>query len=393
LDAAKHIALARGIDKARKRREDAVVRRDDDMLACAAAWRGILADWKTHVPVDDPERLSARIKRLYRAGIPPSVRPAVWRQAFGNKLHIRTELFQACLERALIAERVISAELAASQSQSQSHASPPAPVPPPVAQPVTASLTASSLSAPDASGADLSPLPLPAPAPPPLGGRERSIRYIVNDIPRTLPDLQLFAPGAPHSGALHDVLRAFSVFRLDVGYVQGISLVAALAVLHTDSSAAAFALTANIAALPMLSAALTFERGSFAPYEELFSSLLEELNPSLTARIAAECPPGAFLAQWVLALFVRALPFDTVCHAVDAIAFEGDGGVMTTAIALVLALEKPILAAENVAAVLTRPREYAVSISALAAAQQAIGRSQRMRIRAVTAQLALQQEL
>jgi hypothetical protein len=64
-------------------------------------------------------------------------------------------------------------------------------------------------------------------------GREDTLPLIATDLPRTFPALQLFGPGeTPSEGPFHahlrEVLEAFVAYRPDIGYVQGLSYLAAM---------------------------------------------------------------------------------------------------------------------------------------------------------------------
>ena len=65
--------------------------------------------------------------------------------------------------------------------------------------------------------------------------REKTITIIENDIPRTFPHLGIFKP---NEGAYYEsicsILESFTVMRPDVGYVQGMSYVAAILLLYLD---------------------------------------------------------------------------------------------------------------------------------------------------------------
>jgi hypothetical protein len=69
-------------------------------------------------------------------------------------------------------------------------------------------------------------------------GREETISLIHTDLPRTFPWLNLFGPpDSPSEGPLHahvrDVLEAFVCVRPDMGYVQGMSYLAAMIAIFT----------------------------------------------------------------------------------------------------------------------------------------------------------------
>jgi hypothetical protein len=66
-------------------------------------------------------------------------------------------------------------------------------------------------------------------------GRERTVIRIDVDLPRTFPMLGLFGTTGPFHLRLKAVLQAFAMLRPDLGYVQGMSLIAAMLCLHVDA--------------------------------------------------------------------------------------------------------------------------------------------------------------
>ncbi len=60
-------------------------------------------------------------------------------------------------------------------------------------------------------------------------------RLIAVDLPRTFPKLQLFQENGPMHNDLTEVLEAFAVHRSDLGYVQGMSFVGAMLMLHMNA--------------------------------------------------------------------------------------------------------------------------------------------------------------
>lgn len=67
---------------------------------------------------------------------------------------------------------------------------------------------------------------------------EDSIVIIENDLPRTFTTLEFFnqntEAGQNHIGQLRRILRAFTVMRPDVGYVQGMSYLAGFLLLENN---------------------------------------------------------------------------------------------------------------------------------------------------------------
>ena len=66
--------------------------------------------------------------------------------------------------------------------------------------------------------------------------RERSILIIDTDIPRTFPKLGgIFQEEGIYHERLKRILEAFTMYRPDIGYVQGMSYVAATLLLYMDN--------------------------------------------------------------------------------------------------------------------------------------------------------------
>ena len=63
---------------------------------------------------------------------------------------------------------------------------------------------------------------------------EGSLRLIGQDLPRTFPELAFFHGDGPLAQSLQDVLEAYVCYRPDVGYVQGMSYLAAILLLYMD---------------------------------------------------------------------------------------------------------------------------------------------------------------
>ena len=62
--------------------------------------------------------------------------------------------------------------------------------------------------------------------------REKSISLIAQDIARTFPEMELFQEGMKYHENIFKILRAFAMYRPDIGYVQGMSYIAALVLLY-----------------------------------------------------------------------------------------------------------------------------------------------------------------
>lgn len=65
-------------------------------------------------------------------------------------------------------------------------------------------------------------------------GHEHSIKVLEKDLPRTYKELGFFHNGGPLEESLRATLEAYIFYRPDVGYVQGMSFIAALLLLNME---------------------------------------------------------------------------------------------------------------------------------------------------------------
>jgi hypothetical protein len=63
---------------------------------------------------------------------------------------------------------------------------------------------------------------------------EASISVLYKDLPRTFAELGFFHNGGPLEQPLREVLESYIFFRPDVGYVQGMSFIAAMLLLYVE---------------------------------------------------------------------------------------------------------------------------------------------------------------
>ncbi len=68
--------------------------------------------------------------------------------------------------------------------------------------------------------------------------KEKSISLIETDLPRTFPLLGLFKEDGAYFEPLQRILESFAIHRPDMGYVQGMSYIAAMMLLYMDEHSA-----------------------------------------------------------------------------------------------------------------------------------------------------------
>ncbi|XP_047271957.1 TBC1 domain family member 14 isoform X4 [Homo sapiens] len=249
----------------RKKQLEERCRVEESIGNAVLTWNNeILPNWETMW-------CSRKVRDLWWQGIPPSVRGKVWSLAIGNELNITHELFDICLARAK--ERWRSLSTGGSEVENED----------------------AGFSAAD---------------------REASLELIKLDISRTFPNLCIFQQvlifvdfrvglqksfqkrkerestklqqlwswclGGPYHDMLHSILGAYTCYRPDVGYVQGMSFIAAVLILNLDT-ADAFIAFSNLLNKPCQMAFFRVDHGLMLTYFAAFEVFFEENLPKLFA--------------------------------------------------------------------------------------------------------------
>ncbi|XP_051883208.1 TBC1 domain family member 12 isoform X1 [Pristis pectinata] len=258
-------------------------RQEESIAHAMIIWNtDILPNWETI-------RNTRKVRELWWQGIPPSVRGKVWRLAVGNELNITHELYEIFLSRAK--ERWKNFSEVGSENETED---------------------------PGASGAD----------------REASLELIKLDISRTFPSLFIFQKGGPYHDLLHSVLGAYTCYRPDVGYVQGMSFVAAVLILNLEE-ADAFIAFANLLNKPCQLAFFRVDHDMMLKYFASFEVFFEENLPKLfTHFMKNNLTPDIYLIDWIFTLYSKSLPLDLACRVWDVFCRDGEEFLFRTALGI-----------------------------------------------------------
>ncbi|XP_077991949.1 TBC1 domain family member 12-like [Glandiceps talaboti] len=245
-----------------------------------------LIQWNTEIlPNWETMKNTKRTRDLWWSGVPPGARGDVWLLAIGNELNITHELFEIFKARA---KSLIKA-LSGSDSESEEvHAA----------------------------------------------SKESSIEVIKLDVNRTFPQLCIFQKGGPYHDILGSILGAYACYRPDVGYVQGMSFIAAVFLLNLEP-ADAFICFAN---LLNKSCQLSFFRldelimkAYFATYEEYFADNLPELFVHFNE---LNVTPDLYIIDWMYTIYSKSLPLDVACRVWDVFFRDGEEFLFRTALGI-----------------------------------------------------------
>jgi hypothetical protein len=163
----------RKVDELRRQQIDQA--RDEKVAAHTSRWRAAFKLWETS------KTKPSEISEITLAGVPSSLRSKVWPRAIGNQLQVTRQLYD------IFKTHAKKARDAHAKGDSNAYVS-----------------------------------------------HEASISVLYKDLPRTFAELGFFHNGGPLEQPLREVLESYIFFRPDVGYVQGMSFIAAMLLLYVE---------------------------------------------------------------------------------------------------------------------------------------------------------------
>ena len=250
--------------------------------------------WDQHVlPNWDVVVKEPRTRELWWRGVTPRSRGLVWQKAIGNELELSDSSFEAALKRAATFEDKITDMASEERAKSK-----------------------------EAAWFDA----------------------IARDIAVACPEMKAPEQRAPFQNALRDVLKAYAMYRSDVGYVYGTHLIAGILCLHLHP-VDAFVALANLLNRPLPLAFLVHDTGAMARTYELVLSTLKykftKLHDHLTAA-STGLKPEDYLDPIFRCLFAYHLPTEHVSRIWDIFVFEGDKALIRAAVAVLGKLERSL---------------------------------------------------
>ncbi|CAG9829174.1 unnamed protein product [Diabrotica balteata] len=236
--------------------------------------QNVLPNWNTM-------RSNKKTLDLWWQGIPSSVRGKVWRLAIGNELNLTPQLYDICLNRAQT--RLNNTDGIQCDSE---------------------------------------------------GDQESSMDVIQLDISRTFPHLGIFQEGGPYSEALHSLLAAYVCYRPDVGYVQGMSYIAAILILNMEPCDA-FICFSNLLNQPLHLSAFTLNQSRMQTYYNAYDQIFSYNLPKLHAHFTnSGLTPDLYLLDWIYTIYAKAMPLDIACRVWDVFLRDGYEFIFRTALGI-----------------------------------------------------------
>ena len=170
-----------------------------------------------------------------------------------------------------------------------------------------------------------------------------SLALIDADLARTFPGLNLFGGEGPWSKPLRECLEAFAMHRPDLGYVQGMSYMAAMLLLNISDQYLTFQCLVNLMVKDHLFVFYLLDSSLIHQYLSLFDSALESsLNNVYVHFQNLNVNSDMYLFPWIQTVFLKYLPLKIASRVWDNFLLDGVTYLFRTAIAI-LSLLAPAL--------------------------------------------------
>ncbi|KDO20505.1 hypothetical protein SPRG_21393 [Saprolegnia parasitica CBS 223.65] len=276
------------------------------------------------------ERKAGRLPKLRtsftEAWLEDEVRGRAWAALLGNKLQINEQLFEICKTRA----KAVLVEVAATKAKDM--------------RPNRPSLTI------DTSGLDGGFVVVTSPQHAKstltealIADNERNIKLVKLDMPRTFGSHPQFQAGAVGAQKTYEVLEAYTCYRPDLGYVQGMSYLAAILCLHMDSFSA-FKAMVSLLSTRLLFDMYRLEEDRTLHYLGVYDTILQHELPTLHAYFEEiGMDAKMYVVDWAFTLFTRCVPLDVVLRIWDVYILLGTPFFFQACMAILILYEEHLL--------------------------------------------------
>lgn len=161
---------------------------------------------------------------------------------------------------------------------------------------------------------------------------------IIRDISRTFPSHIFFQQRhGPGQRSLYNILKAYSVYDRDVGYVQGMGFLAGLLLLYMSEEDAFWLLVALLKGAVHAPMEGLYQAGLPLVQQYLFQfeKLVQEHMPKLGQHFIEEMiNPTMYASQWFITVFSYSFPFHLTLRVWDVFLYEGIKVVFQVGLAL-----------------------------------------------------------
>ena len=233
-----------------------------------------------------------KLKDLCYQGIPSSIRVKVWPFLIGNNLQITPNLYEIFKSRALSHQILLNSNNEETEEKE---------------------LNSHDLGRKEERDLNSNDL-----------GKEDSMLIIQYDLPRTFPNEIEFHNNSLLAISLETVLKTYACYRPDIGYIQGMSYLAAMCLTYLDEYQS-FLTFANLLSSSFNFNLYLLQPSYFSSFIKTFDFFFQRSLPDLYQHLLSECiSSDIFLLDWALTLFTKAFTVQIASRLWDVYLFEGE---------------------------------------------------------------------
>lgn len=171
---------------------------------------------------------------------------------------------------------------------------------------------------------------------------------IIVDLERTFSNVEVEGDIVEFRGKLLRVLIAYSKHKPIVGYVQGMSFVAAMLLQHMEECDA-FISMVNLLENPFLSKLFMLDMDMISKASALFEDMLLQTSPKLSTHFASiGLISQHYLLQWWLPIFSKSLPVAIAAKIWDCFLLEGELFAFVAALGILRMYKKRLKELSNI---------------------------------------------
>ena len=279
------------------------------------------------------------VRKMICEGIPADIRMYVWPLCIGNGIKATPEMFTITIERALQLQSLSKAAATKQREQEEKER---------LHQDALSSPSSPTTTTPTTTTSDSSYASSTFTTASPNKAKD-SLAVIDADLNRTFPQMKLFGDGGHWGDDLRCVLEAFACHRPDLGYVQGMSYIAAMLLLHIPDRYMVFQCLTNLLVKGHL---FQFYRlgghENHAKYCTLFQQVIDRQLPHVAQHLVAlDVTPMLYFYPWIQTIFLKYLPASTSSRIWDQFLaggeINGTAFLYKTAVAVLLLLAPEIV--------------------------------------------------
>ena len=172
---------------------------------------------------------------------------------------------------------------------------------------------------------------------------KKSESLIEKDLHRTYAKLDIFKPGNLLHTPLRNILTAFIVHRPDIGYIQGMSYLAAVFLMNLEENQA-FSLFLSLTNWDILYYCFWFNMDKVNWFFSVFQTLIKKYTPYVFDILQEHnIAVSLFLFEWIITMFSNTFPTTVWFRIWDQIFFYGQGEIIVIALSILKCIEDELV--------------------------------------------------